>query len=479
MFGRKKIENPEAQYAQISATEWLNEVLKEAVKQKASDIHIVPLQDRMTANFRIDGVMQVIDEWDKENHEKVISRIKVLAGMDVVEKQVPQDGHMEILLNWPKKEGKRSEPTNHKEEKKPTVTLKVKSAREVLEEKENGTADEPERNENSENKGETSESETKPTNTAAENSEVETGEKRKSVANFRVSLMPTIHGETAVLRALNRAENLMDIENLGFSERMLPIVLGIIRRSHGMVLLTGPTGSGKSTTLYSILNKIRSKESTILTLEDPVEYSLDGIRQTQIRSDEEFGVSWSEGLKATLRQDPDVLMIGEIRDAETAEIAIHAALAGRLVFSTFHTNNVEGVITQLLDMDIARSSIAASLTGIITQRLVRKVCDQCTVEEPASLELLNLLGVHEWNNGNIKAGEGCRACGGTGYRGRIGIYEILAMDDELRATILQKNSFEELGAVVKTKILQTLTEDGLAKVREGITTIEEVVRVVI
>jgi type IV pilus assembly protein PilB len=451
MFGIKHNEIQESQ-AQITPTEWLNEVLKEAIKEKASDIHILPLADRMAVEFRIDGVMQTIDEWDKENHEHVISRIKVLSNMDVVEKQTPQDGHMEILLNWPKKVSKQKSQSIEK------ANADIKKPSKPTEPKEN-------RDQNKQDDA-----------TANEREESST---TQIMANFRVSLMPTVDGEVAVLRALNRAENLMNIENLGFSKKVFPTFKSMIQRSHGMVLLTGPTGSGKTTTLYSIIDEIRSKERAILTLEDPVEYSLSGIRQTQIQGESGTGVSWSEGKKATLRQDPDVLMVGEIRDAETAEIAIHAALAGRLVFSTFHTSSVEGVLTQLLDMQIARSSISSSLTGIITQRLVRKNCDKCLVEVPPSMELLKLLGVNEWNLGNVHSGEGCRACNGTGYRGRIGIFEVLVMDDELRAMILQKSSFEELTPIARRKILQTLTGDGLEKVQQGITTIEEIVRTVV
>ncbi len=293
--------------------------------------------------------------------------------------------------------------------------------------------------------------------------------------DMRVSTLPGVHGESIVLRILDRSDTAVSLQQLGMPEKILGQYQSIIAQPHGMVLITGPTGSGKTTTLYATLEKINSEKQKIITVEDPVEYQLDGI--TQIQANASIGLNFAEGLRSIVRQDPDVLMIGEIRDHETAEIAIESALTGHLVFSTLHTNDAAGAVTRLQDMGVQGYLISSSLLAIQAQRLVRRVCTDCTITQPLSADEAAALEIEFGQITEIKRGSGCERCGQTGYRGRIGLYELLIMSDSIRhhiataadATIIREEAVKEG--------MKTLREDALEKLADGMTTPEEVVRV--
>ncbi len=399
-------ENPDNE---VTPAVWLNEIFMEAVRLEASDIHITPEKDYISVKFRVNGVITEVAKWDIDYHDMVISRIKVISGLQVVEKNIPQDGHLELLFEVPARAATEQEPLRE--------------------------------------------------------------------FNFRVSTMPTINGEAAVLRALNKEGSLLPLDQIGLSEKAILVVKKILRRGHGIVLMTGHSGSGKTTTLYSVLNYLNTTDKAILTLEDPVEYRVANIQQSQVNL--ATGYNFSAGLKALLRQDPDIIMIGEIRDEETAGIAMRLALVGRLVLTTLHTNNISGALVRMTDMDIAKSIVASAFIGIIAERLVRKICDQCRVESVPPYELLKMFDI-EWQEGvKVYAGRGCDACSQSGYRGRIGIFEVLEIDDIFRNLIVQQASGEVLDNYVKSRVVETLREDGFDKVRRGITTLEEVVQVTI
>lgn len=399
-------ENPDNE---MTPAVWLNEIFMEAVRLEASDIHITPEKDYISVKFRVNGVITEVAKWDIDYHDMVISRIKVISGLQVVEKNIPQDGHLELLFEVPTR-----------------VSTEQDSLKEF---------------------------------------------------NFRVSTMPTINGEAAVLRALNKEGSLLPLDQVGLSEKAMIVVKKILRRGHGIVLMTGHSGSGKTTTLYSVLNYLNTTDKAILTLEDPVEYRVANIQQSQVNL--ATGYNFSVGLKALLRQDPDIIMIGEIRDEETAGIAMRLALVGRLVLSTLHTNNISGALVRMADMDIAKSIVASAFIGIIAERLVRKICEQCRVESAPPYELLKMFDI-EWPEGvKVYAGKGCDACHQSGYRGRIGIFEVLEIDDTFRNLIVQQASGEVLDNYVKSRVVETIREDGFDKVRRGITTLEEVIQVTI
>lgn len=393
---------------QMTPAVWLNEIFMEAVRLEASDIHIVPEKDYMSVKFRVNGVVTEVARWDIDYHDMIMSRIKVISGLQVVEKNIPQDGHLELLFELPSHEASQE------------------STKEF---------------------------------------------------NFRVSTMPTINGEAAVLRALNKEGSLLSIGDVGFSDKSLLIMKKILRRGHGVILLTGHSGSGKTTTLYSILNYLNTTDKAIITLEDPVEYRVGNIRQSQVNP--VTGYNFSVGLKALLRQDPDIIMIGEIRDEETAGIAMRLALVGRLVLTTLHTNSISGALVRMTDMDIGKSIVASAFIGIIAERLVKKICDKCRVESTPPYELLKMFDV-QWPEGvKVYAGQGCDACNHSGYKGRIGIFEVLEIDDDFRNMIIQQVSGNVLDEYVKSHVVETLRDDGFDKVRRGITTLEEVIQVTI
>lgn len=291
--------------------------------------------------------------------------------------------------------------------------------------------------------------------------------------DIRVSSFPTIYGENLVLRLLDKSSGPLKLTDIGMDETLIPQFQRLIHQPHGIILVTGPTGSGKSTTLYAVLNELNTPEKNIITLEDPVEYRLPGIRQCQINV--RAGVTFASGLRAILRQDPDIIMVGEIRDFETAEIAFQAALTGHLVLATLHTNDAPSGLTRMIDMKVEPFLIASSVIAILAQRLVRKVCDRCAESYTPEPELLKRLNIAPETT--FRRGKGCPACGNRGYRGRLGIFELLPVQPEIRALIMRNRSSEEIAAVAIRNGMKTLRQDGIAKALAGLTTPEEVLRV--
>jgi general secretion pathway protein E len=375
----------------------VNHVLSRAVKSRASDIHIEPYKSNLLVRFRLDGVLYNILDLSLRLHAPVVSRIKVMAGLNIAEKRRPQDGRIEIKIG------------NHQ-------------------------------------------------------------------VDLRVSTLPTAFGERVVLRLLEKGVRLLKLEEIGLSEENLAHLKRLVRISHGIILVTGPTGSGKTTTLYSALNHINSPDKNILTIEDPIEYQLHGIGQMQVNA--KIGLTFANGLRSMVRQDPDVILVGEIRDLETAEIAIQAALTGHLVFSTLHTNDAASAVTRLIDMGIEPFLVSSAVRAIIAQRLVRTICATCTSPvqpTPEQVEELRLAGLNL--SGPLPQPAGCDDCLRTGYRGRKGIFEFLLLREELQSLILKtsdanmiRNKAVELG-------MRTLRDDGLRKVLSGETTLDEVLRV--
>lgn len=293
--------------------------------------------------------------------------------------------------------------------------------------------------------------------------------------DMRVSTLPGVHGESVVLRILDRSDTAVDLQQLGMPEQVLQDYQSVVTQPHGMILITGPTGSGKTTTLYATLEKINDEKRKIITVEDPVEYQLEGI--TQIQANASIGLSFAAGLRSIVRQDPDVLMVGEIRDHETAEIAIESALTGHLVFSTLHTNDAAGAVTRLQDMGVEGYLISSSLLGIQAQRLVRRVCTDCQEEHPISEDELAVLQIEAQECPTIVRGRGCEACGQTGYRGRVGLYELLLMSDAIRHHIASGADANVIRDEAIASGMRTLRQDALEKLKAGLTTPEEVVRV--
>ena len=377
----------------------VNLIISTALKERASDIHIVPFEKALELRYRVDGLLQVRPPPPRNLHAALVSRVKIMANMNIAERFIPQDGHIQIQLG-----GRR--------------------------------------------------------------------------VDIRVGTMPTIHGESAVLRLLEKGARVSTPEELGLDAERARLLAHVVEKPHGIFLATGPTGSGKTTTLYSVISSIYTPEKKILTIEDPVEYELPGVGQIPVRPSR--GFTFATGLRSILRQDPDVIMVGEIRDSETAEIAIRAALTGHLVFSTLHTNDAAGAVTRLLDMGVEAFLIASSLEGVLAQRLVRMICPVCKEEAPLAPEIrgkLELLGV-ETGGRRYWRGRGCDECRQTGYRARTGLFELLVLRPELRDMIVNKRSSTEIKAVAQ-KNMMTIRQDGLRKVGLGLTTMEEVLRVAI
>ena len=372
-------------------------ILAQAVRDHASDIHIEPEQEITRIRFRIDGILHEIPAPPKEWEIAMISRIKVLSGMDIAESRIPQDGHFQAKID-------------------------------------------------------------------------------EKIIDFRVSTIPTIYGENLVLRILDTASVMLGLEKLGFSSyEDMKKYEGLISKPYGIILSTGPTGHGKTTTLYSALMRINTIDRNIITIEDPVEYRLGLIRQIQVNS--RAGITFANGLRAMLRQDPDVIMVGEIRDLETATIAIQAALTGHLVFSTLHTNDAPASITRLINMGIEPFLIAASLIGVMAQRLIRCICPKCKESYVPSKNVLEKWGLKDRPDAVFYRGKGCDYCKGTGYWGRSGIFELMIVDDEMREMIIASNSTVALRKKAQEKGMRLLNEDGLNKALKGLTTIEEISRV--
>ena len=377
----------------------VNSLFYQAVKERASDIHIEPFETDLLVRFRIDGILYDTLSPPKRVQPLLVSRVKILAGLIIAEKRLPQDGR---------------------------IRLKV-AGRDI---------------------------------------------------DIRVSVVPTAFGERVVLRLLDRSAVLLGLEELGLAARNLELLGRLVHQSHGILLVTGPTGSGKTTTLYAALSKINTSDKNIITIEDPIEYQLRGIGQMQVNP--KIDLTFTSGLRSILRQDPDVMMIGEIRDVETAEIAIQAALTGHLVFSTLHTNDSFGAVTRLLDLGIEPYLVSSSVLAIMAQRLVRRVCPGCRSAYVPVAEELRELGLSPEAHPYVRvysAGEGCEQCRHKGYRGRTGIHELLLVDDDIRALIMRRADATTIRRCALNKGMPTLRDDGAKKVLAGVTTTEEVLRV--
>ncbi len=376
----------------------VNDILFRALQMRASDIHIHPFETKIQVRYRIDGILYDTLTLNRNVLSLVISRIKVMAGMDIAERRMPQDGRCSVRIGQ----------------------------REI---------------------------------------------------DLRVSTVPTSYGERAVLRLLDKSSGVLSLEDLGFWEEDKKMFDRMINRSHGVIFVTGPTGSGKSTTLYACLNRIDSTVKNIMTVEDPIEYQLAGISQMQVAAKK--GMTFVNALRHILRQDPDVIMVGEVRDNETAAMAIQSSLTGHLVFSTLHTNDAAGAISRLLDFKIEPYLVSSSLVGVLAQRLVRRICPDCRqAYEPPAHELRDL-GIAEIDGKQpvFYSGSGCAKCFDTGYRGRTGIYELMTITEDIREMIYQRQT---AGAIKKKALeagMQTLRMDGARKVAAGVTTIAEVLRV--
>jgi general secretion pathway protein E len=374
----------------------VNSLFSQAVKERSSDIHIEPFETSMLVRFRVDGVLKEIVKPPKRFQNTILSRVKIMAGLNIAEKRLPQDGR---------------------------IRLKIAG---------------------------------------------------KDI-DVRVSSVPTTYGERIVMRLLDRSSVLRDLDTIGFSPRNYAVISQLITKSHGIILVSGPTGSGKTSTLYGCLAKINSPDLNILTIEDPVEYQLKGIGQVQVNA--KIGLTFAGGLRSFLRQDPDVIMVGEIRDKETAEIAVQASLTGHLVLSTVHTNDAPGAVTRLVDMGVEPFLVASSLIGVLAQRLVRTICPKCPEDYVPTAEELRGIGLDASKVKVLKRGRGCLHCQQSGYRGRTGIYELMLVDDEVRKLILSNVDSGTLKAKAREKGMITLLEDGAEKVLAGITTCEEISRV--
>lgn len=376
----------------------VNTIIRQAVSERASDIHFEIFEKDIVVRFRIDGILYKMYTPPKKYQEAVISRIKIMANLNIAENRLPQDGRIQIKIG-----GKE--------------------------------------------------------------------------IDIRVSALPTHYGERLVLRLLNKSDIDFSLDSLGFSKAMLKKYDELINITHGIILVTGPTGSGKSTTLYSMLTRLNSKEVNILTVEDPIEYQIYGIGQMQIRP--KIGLTFASGLRSILRQDPDIIMVGEIRDTETAQIAVQSALTGHRVFSTIHTNDAASGVTRLMDMGIEPYLITSSVNAFLAQRLVRQICPNCIESyKPDPKELLRAgIMKSSLKKGVLYKGKGCDKCLNTGYSGRIGIFELLPLSDETKRLIMTREDAGKIKAQGIKEGMVLLHEDGISKVIDGITTLEEVMRV--
>ena len=372
----------------------VSEVIKDAAAKRASDVHVEPTEKGLLIRFRIDGVLVHAFDVDAKTQNRFIARVKVVSGMDISEKRLPQDGRMQIKFD-------------------------------------------------------------------------------KTVIDIRVSTLPIVWGEKIVMRLLDRSSVQIGIDSIGFSAANLELFKGSLKHPNGIILVTGPTGSGKTSTLYAGLNIIKSPEINIVTVENPVEYRLSLINQVQIRSDIDY--TFATALRSILRQDPDVIMVGEIRDLETANIAIEAALTGHLVLSTLHTNDSASTITRFIEMGIQPFLLTSTIVAIVSQRLVRRICPHCKEEYEPEEEILKSIKIAP---GKVKfyRGRGCQSCINTGYKGRLAIHEVLMMNDDIRHKIFEECSTEEIKRAARQSGMKTMRFDGLSKAAQGLTTISEVVR---
>ncbi|NUQ00005.1 MAG: type II secretion system ATPase GspE [Armatimonadetes bacterium] len=376
----------------------VNLLLRQAIAERASDIHIEPFERDLKVRFRIDGVLRDMPAPAKRYQAAITSRIKIMAELDIAERRLPQDGRIKVRVE----------------------------GREI---------------------------------------------------DLRISTVPTLYGESVVMRLLDKETGLRGLSELGFPTATQKRFEQLLRTPYGIILATGPTGSGKTTTLYAALQMVNSPERKVITIEDPVEYQLGGVNQIHVRP--KIGLTFAEGLRHILRQDPDVIMVGEIRDGETADIAIHAALTGHLVFSTLHTNDSSSAVARLLDMGAEPFLVASSVEGVLAQRLVRRLCPHCKeAYTPSGLELEDLGTMREWLQGvQLHRAVGCDICRGTGYMGRIGLYELLVVDETIKELIMQRAPSSEIKEAAQRHGLVTLREEGWQKVLEGVTSVDEIQRV--
>ena len=375
----------------------VNGLITRASESRASDIHIEPTDDAVKVRFRVDGALKEIETLPAHLKSALVSRIKVMSGLDIAERRLPQDGRLRIAV-------------------------------------------------------------------------------RGHEIDLRVATSPTIHGETVVLRILDRSKLSLDFKALGFDESVLEEYLHSIRQPHGIVLVTGPTGSGKTTTLYASLAVLNSPDRKILTIEDPIEYRLAGINQTQVKP--QIGLTFAAALRSFLRQDPDVMMVGEIRDLETAEVAVQSALTGHTILSTLHTNDAASTVTRLLDMGVEPFLITSTLNAVLAQRLVRRLCPHCREEYTPSEAALRVWSADLAGRsiGRLYRPTGCDACDHTGFRGRLCVTELLPINDEITRLVLSRAEAREIQRTAVTRGMRTMFSDGLAKAQAGLTTIEEVLR---
>ena len=398
-LGEEDLEHLKDLASEAPVIKMVNLIMQRAIETRASDIHIEPFEQTLKVRLRVDGVLQEIDAPNVKSTAAVISRIKIMAKLNIAERRLPQDGRIKVQMI-----GKE--------------------------------------------------------------------------LDLRVSTIPTMHGESVVIRLLDKENTVLDFAALGFAGRHLQQFIDVLSLPHGIILITGPTGSGKSTTMYAALKQLNTPERKIITVEDPVEYQMEGINQIQAKP--LIGLTFASALRSIVRQDPDVIMIGEMRDLETARIAVQSALTGHLVLSTLHTNDAAGGITRLLDMGLEEYLLTSTVNGILAQRLVRKLCPACkkgTIAAPEIVDDLRLQRFAPAGNIILYKPVGCSACSNTGYRGRLAIIEFLPMTDPIRKLIM---AHEEAGTIQKLAIaegMQTLYENGLVKVIEGITTLEEIMRV--
>ncbi|UZJ81058.1 GspE/PulE family protein [Fictibacillus sp. KU28468] len=374
----------------------VNQIILQAVLQKASDIHFDPQETKLAVRYRLDGMLKTDRNLPKHMQNMLTARIKIMANLNITESRLPQDGRIKM------------------------------------------------------------------------NAEMHP-------VDLRVSTLPTIYGEKIVLRILDLGSSLNNLDNLGFNKLNYQRFTQLIEQPNGIVLITGPTGSGKSSTLYAALNRLNDEESNIVTVEDPVEYQLEGINQIQVNSN--VGLTFANGLRAILRQDPDVVMVGEIRDTETAEIAVRASLTGHLVLSTIHTNDSIGTIARLTDMGVEPFLVAASLSGIVAQRLVRRVCRDCQKQYKATEREKEIFSKRGMKIEVVTRGKGCGTCNMTGYKGRLAIHEILVVDEHIRQLIMNNRPMLEVREYALKSGTIFLIDDGLLKVKKGLTTTEEILRV--
>jgi type II secretion system protein E len=374
----------------------VNLLLLEALDGRASDVHLEGYPDGLRVRYRIDGVLQDAVAPPKRLAAAVVSRLKIMAELDIAERRLPQDGRIRLRMH----------------------------DRQV---------------------------------------------------DVRVSTLPTLHGESVVLRLLDKEAGRFDLQDLGMAEDTESLFVSIVSKPHGIVLSTGPTGSGKTTTLYAAVDRIRTGQEKIITVEDPVEYELPGVPQVPVN--EKVGLTFANALRALLRQDPDIMLVGEIRDQETADIATHAALTGHLVLSTLHTNDAATALTRLVDLGIEPYLVASTVEAVLAQRLVRRICVSCKEQAPLTSEKRTALGPGAAELAQVWAGKGCSECRGTGYRGRTGIYELLVMDDEVRMAVQKNASATHLEKLGVARGMRLLKDDGIRLIREGVTTPEEVLRV--